>query len=40
VRAMRYVGGSVLGLQYRSDGEGFMEVFKDRLAKFSLSFTI
>jgi hypothetical protein len=34
---VRYADDSVLGFQYRSDGERFLEAFKDRLAKFGLS---
>jgi RNA-directed DNA polymerase len=37
VYIVRYADDSVLGFQYRSDGERFLEAFKDRLAKFGLS---
>ena len=37
VYIVRYADDSVLGFQYRSDGECFLEAFKDRLAKFGLS---
>jgi RNA-directed DNA polymerase len=37
VYIVRYADDSVLGFQYRSDGERFLEAFKGRLAKFGLS---